>query len=163
MLATFLLPFYSILAPFWVHFGFILAPFYLFGGVLGRRRETSSKFLDFGIPLGSPRGPSSIKNRYFFQWKNAPLFLSIFNSFFAPFWRLFGLHFASKTTSGTKKGIFWKKAFRLNESSILEGRGTQKPSKRRPKMDWKINWFFHWKNHRKLSPKGAQKGPKIRQ
>ena len=125
---------YSMLAPFCVHFNVILGPFGVFGGSRGGGAKTSKLCLDFGVPLGSPWTPFLIKTRYFFQLKNAALFLSILDGLLAPFWEPLVLHFASKNVPGTKKVIFSKWASRVHESSIFEGRDPQNPSKKHPKM-----------------------------
>ena len=57
--------------------------------------------------------------------------------------------------------ILSKCAFRVSESSILEGQGSQKLPQRPQKSDLKINAFFHPKSKGKLMQKGYPKGVEI--
>ena len=138
----------------------MLDPFWCLWGVLGRRLEKTTKYLDLGVPLGSPRAPFFIKNRYIFQWKNASLFSTIFNGFLAPFWTPVGSNFALKNVLGPKTVILSKWASRLHESSIFESWGPQNPSKMPPKINQKIYAFFHWKNECRSEPKRLPRGTK---
>ena len=144
----------SILDPFCIHFGYL-------GEVVEKTPQGTSKIHVLG-PLGDPIwAPFFDKKWFFFQCKNSSFFLLIFYWILGPFWEAFGDQNSRKNDTRTEKVIFRRWASRLHESSILESRGAQNPSKRHQKMDWKISQFFDWKKHRKLTPKGSQKGAKM--